>query len=147
MNKIVPVAIAVIHNKDRFLLTKRKEIDIEDKSFGHCWNFPGGGIEFGEDPITALKREVKEELQVEITIKDLIPRIFSPLRHTWHGLLICYICELTSLDKPIILNHEAMAFDWFTIEEIKNLKTLPLAYDIALEASKLLEVKRNKPLV
>ncbi|MBI4973139.1 NUDIX hydrolase [Candidatus Roizmanbacteria bacterium] len=138
MKKIVPVAIAIIYNKktNKYLMTQRKEIDRDDVDYGHCWNFPGGGIQWGEDPKVALTREINEELNVEINILTLIPRIFSPIRNNWHGLLICYLCEMKDIDAPIVLNHESMDHGWFSLEEIKKLKTLPLAYDVAIEAER-----------
>ena len=138
MKKIVPVTIAVIYDKktNKYLMTQRKEIDLEDVGYGRCWNFPGGEIQWGENPSGALMREIKEELQVEINILTLIPRIFSPIRNNWHGLLICHLCEMKDINAPIVLNHESMAHGWFSLEEIKKLKTLPLAYEVALEAEK-----------
>ena len=143
MKKIVPVAIAIIHDKNtgKYFMTQRKEIDIDDIGYGHCWNFPGGGIQWGEDPKDALSREIKEELGVEINILALIPLIFSPIRNNWHGLLICYLCEMKKINSLIILNHESMDYGWFSLEEIKKLKTLPLAYEVALEAERCLHQK------
>ena len=83
-----------------------------------------------------LNREIKEELGVEINILALIPRIFSPIRNNWHGLLICYLCEMKK-STLIILNHESMDYGWFSLEEIKKLKTLPLAYEVALGSGKV----------
>ena len=139
MKKIVPVVIGIIVNKkaNKFLLTKRKEVDYEDKDFGQCWHFPGGGIEFGEHPKTALYRELLEEIGVKVNILQLIPEIFSPVRRTWHGILICYLCTLSDNEGVIKLNHKASQFNWFTLEEIKTLSTLPFAYEIASCASKL----------
>lgn len=140
MKKIVPVAIALIYDKNRkkYLMTQRKEIDRDDVEYGHCWNFPGGGIQWGEDPKDALIREIREELSVEIIILSLIPRIFSPIRNNWHGLLICYLCEMKDINSLIVLNHESKDYGWYSLGEIKKLKTLPLAYDVAVEASKIL---------
>ena len=143
MRKIVAVTIAVIYDKktNKYLMTQRKEIDYEDLGYGHCWNFPGGGIQWGEEPKDALNREIKEELGVEINILTLIPRIFSPIRNNWHGLLICYLCEMKDVNALIVLNHESMNHGWFSMEEIKKLKTLPMAYDVALEAEVCLHQK------
>lgn len=134
----MPVAIALIYDKKtgKFLMTQRREIDREDVDYGHCWNFPGGGIQWGEDPKTALIREIKEELALEINIIMLIPHIFSPIRNNWHGLLICYLCEMKNINSPIVLNHESMDYKWYGLEEIKKLHTLPMAYEVAKEASK-----------
>jgi 8-oxo-dGTP diphosphatase len=142
MKRIVPVAIAIIYDKTagKFLMTERRETDHEDREYGCCWNFPGGGIEWGEDPTTALAREIREELGVEINILALVPRIFSPVRYGWHGLLICYLCELKYPKSPITLNHEATNYGWFSLEEIKKLHALPLAYDIAKEAGRIVNI-------
>ncbi len=139
MNRIVPVVIAVFFDKQtgKYLLTQRKEIDPDDRDYGHAWNFPGGGMQFGETVENALKREIREELGREINIKTLIPRLFSPVRHRWQGILMCYLCEFADSGKDIVLNDESMDYGWFTLSEIKNLKTLPLAYDIAEAASTL----------
>lgn len=141
MKKITPVAIAVIYDKTKnvFLLTKRRAIDGEDEEFGPCWNFPGGGIEFGEDPITALKREIVEELRVEIQVEHLLPQIFSPVRRNWHGLLICYLCALKVPSDTIVLNYEATHYGWFTYEEVQKLHKLPLVSEMLDEAIKLLK--------
>lgn len=138
MKRIIPVAIAVIFDKKtgKFLLTQRKEIDPDDLEFGHAWNFPGGGIQFGEIPELALKREIYEELHKEITIISQLPCIFSSVRHNWHGLLICFLCDFINTDEMIKLNHESLQYGWFSIEEIQKLHSLPLVIDIAKEANK-----------
>lgn len=138
MNRIVPVVIAVLHDKQtgKYLLVQRNEIDSEDKEYGHCWNFPGGGLQYGETLEKGLAREIREELGVEIEIKKLIPRIFTPVRHRWQGILMSFLCEFRQPGAKIKLNHESLAYGWYTLDEIKSLRTLPLAYEIAVEASK-----------
>ena len=133
MNRIVPVAIAAIYDRTskKLLLAQRREIAPDDREYGYCWNLPGGGIQFSEDPITALRREVREELGVEIEVHSLLPKVFSPVRHRWHGILICYLCTLKDPSQRIILNHESSQYAWFSLEEIKKLHTLPFASDIA----------------
>ena len=46
----------------KILMTKR----FSDAHLANSWEFPGGKIEFGEDPISALHREIKEELDITI---------------------------------------------------------------------------------
>lgn len=49
------VTAAIIEKEGKFLLTKR----LAEKHNGNRWEFPGGKIEFGEDPKSCLKREMK----------------------------------------------------------------------------------------
>lgn len=138
MKKIQAIAIGVIYNpeKDKFLLTQRKDVDVEHSEFMNCWNFPGGGIEFGESPEKAVVRELKEELGIDTFIHHIIPKVFSTVRSHWHGLLICFVCTMKQYNSSIVLNHEANQYGWFSLDEIQQLPTLPLVYEIAKEASK-----------
>ena len=140
MRKIQPVVIGVIYDvtTDKFLLTLRNETGNEQSKFNNCWNFPGGGVQFGETLENAVIRELKEELCIDVIVEKPIPRVFSSVRKDWHGILICYICRMKSEDYNIILNEESDTFDWFTLEAIQKLHTLPLAFEIAQEAKKLL---------
>jgi 8-oxo-dGTP diphosphatase len=63
MSKITEVAAAVIQRPDgSFLLAQRPA----GKPYSGYWEFPGGKIEHGENALACLKREIKEELDVEI---------------------------------------------------------------------------------
>ncbi|WP_342348324.1 8-oxo-dGTP diphosphatase MutT [uncultured Nitrospira sp.] len=59
----IVVAAAIIWQKDRILLSRRKP----ESYLGGLWEFPGGKKEFGETLEDCLRREVKEELGVEIS--------------------------------------------------------------------------------
>lgn len=132
--KIDLVIIGVIRNKDKYLLTFRHG-DKEEKWANDHWQFPGGGMEYGETPETTLKRELKEELGVDIIVKQLIPKIFTKKRTDWQGIFICFLCSYDGKQK-IKLNDEASNYGWFTISEIKRLKALPGGHEIAVEAEK-----------
>ena len=60
--KRVPVVAMIAQRGDRFLLARRRDGGPRD---GH-WEFPGGKVEQGETPEEALKREIAEELGIEI---------------------------------------------------------------------------------
>lgn len=137
MKKIIPVAIAIIHKNNTFLLTERKGNESHEKHFGPIWHFPGGVVEFGEEVQTALIREIKEELSVDILIENQVPHIFSAVRTNWHGLLIPYVCSIKGSEQ-IALDEESLNYGWFTYEEIKKLYTLPLAMEMLDEALRVL---------
>src|SRR5690349_5564317 len=63
MTTITEVAAAVIERPGEFLLAQRPA----GKPYPGYWEFPGGKIEAGEDPRTALARELAEELGIEVT--------------------------------------------------------------------------------
>ena len=59
--KKVNVVAAIIKKDDLYLIAQRLKGD-----FAGLWEFPGGKIEEGELPVQALKREIREELNIEI---------------------------------------------------------------------------------
>lgn len=118
------VVIAVIRNKQgKYLLTLRAEDDPEDK-FHNIWQLPGGGVEWGEKLEDALKREMREEIGVEINVIKLIPKIFESIRDTsWHGIFPCFLCELVDENAAIELNAEASDYKWYCLNEIKTVSS------------------------
>ncbi len=72
---IVVVAAAIIQHEEKFLLTRRKP----QSHLGGLWEFPGGKKEAGETLETCLRREIKEELGVDISE----PQLFHSLRYQY----------------------------------------------------------------
>ena len=62
--KKITVCAGVIFNQGKILIAQRRL----DKSFGGLWEFPGGKIEPGETPDETLKREIKEEFDIDIQV-------------------------------------------------------------------------------
>ena len=69
------------------------------------WEFPGGKIELGETPQEALKREILEELDTEISVGDLIYTIEYDYP-TFHLSMDCFWCEIVKGDL-VLKEHEA----------------------------------------
>lgn len=110
-----PVVLAVIEKDGKYLFTKR--ID-EFPAYHDKWQLPGGGMEFAETPEETLRREMREELGVEITSIQLIPFIDIKVRNDWHGIFISYHCQLQDPDAKLFLNEEASEYRWFERSEI-----------------------------
>ena len=85
------------------------------------WEFPGGKIEEGETPQEALIREIKEELETEITVGELIDTIEYDYP-TFHLSMDCFWAEVVSGDL-VLKEHEAAK--WLTKDKLDSVEWLP----------------------
>jgi 8-oxo-dGTP diphosphatase len=113
--KKVDVVGAVIFDDahKKYLVTMRDR----SRAQGGLWEFPGGKIEPGEKPEEALIREIKEELNCSISVKELI----EDYTYEYPELivrLITYLCTLEEGD-PVLSEHEGMK--WVSKEEMLEL--------------------------
>ena len=85
------------------------------------WEFPGGKIEDGENPEDALKREIMEELGIEIKVGDMIDTIEYDYPN-FHLSMDCFLAEIVSGDL-VLKEHEDAK--WLTKEELDTVDWLP----------------------
>lgn len=99
MKTVLVSAIALFDADGRVLLTQRPP----GKPMAGLWEFPGGKVEAGETPEAALRREIKEELDVEICERCAAPLTF--VSHTYedfHLLMMLYVCrKWEGIPKPL----------------------------------------------
>ena len=86
--KTVRVVAAVIRKDDKIFATQRGYGEFKDG-----WEFPGGKIEEGETPEQALIREIKEELDTDIRVGDLIDTIEYDYSN-FHLSMDCFWCDI-----------------------------------------------------
>jgi len=113
------VAAALIDPAGRVLLQQRPP----GKAMAGLWEFPGGKIEPGELPETALVRELDEELGIAVDEAALIPACFAsaPLGER-HMILLLYICR-SWRGEPQPL--DATALKWLRPEEMVAVEMPP----------------------
>lgn len=114
--KQVRVVAAVIKDNGKIFATQRGYGDYKDG-----WEFPGGKIEEGETPQEALKREIKEELDTEIKVDELIDTIEYDYP-TFHLSMDCFWCEVVSGDL-VLKEHESAK--WLSKDELDSVEWLP----------------------
>ena len=114
--KNMEVVAAIIIKDGKVFATRRGYGDQKG-----WWEFPGGKLEPGETPQEALRREIREELDAEISIDRFLDTVEWDYP-AFHLTMHCFICTL--LSESLHLNeHEASA--WLTKENLNSVKWLP----------------------
>ncbi len=115
--KAVIVTAALIIEQGKILVTQRKQGD----SHGLLWEFPGGKVKEGEEPREALRRELKEELEVEVVPGMIFDAAFYSYPE-YPILLLVYHGRIESGSlKPV----ECHDLRWVNLRELEKLAMPP----------------------
>jgi len=114
--KVIRVVAAIIIDGDKVFSTQRGYGD-----FKGGWEFPGGKIEAGETPQDALIREIKEELDTDIEVGELLDTVEHDYP-TFHLSMDCFICKIKS-GNLVLKEHEAAK--WLTRDTLDSVEWLP----------------------
>ena len=127
--KKIEVVAAIIIRDGKVFATQRGYGEWKD-----WWEFPGGKIEAGECPQEALVREIREELDAEIEVGELIETVEWDYP-AFHLTMHCFVCSLVS--QSMHLNeHEASA--WLTRETLHSVKWLPADEGLILKIKEII---------
>lgn len=114
--KTVRVVAAIIIENGKVFATQRGYGEFKDG-----WEFPGGKVEQGETPEKAIVREIKEELDTVVEVRELLDTVEYDYPN-FHLSMDCFICKIKSGDL-VLKEHEAAK--WLTKEILRSVAWLP----------------------
>ena len=114
--KTISVVAAVIRDGERVFATQRGYGEFKDG-----WEFPGGKLEAGETRVDALKRELREELDMEVVVGELLETVEYDYPQ-FHLTMHCYLCQLAK-EKFVLKEHEAAR--WLGKNQLDEVAWLP----------------------
>lgn len=117
------VVAALVRDEGRILVSRRRA----DQAMPLLWEFPGGKVEPGEDPVVALAREVREELGCEVRVGRIAEVVFHAYP-AFDLVMLVYACDLVR-GVPRALDVGEVA--WVTPAELPLLDLLPADYPLA----------------
>ena len=119
------------------IFRKANTIFYTEKGYGEFkgyWEFPGGKVEPGESLEEALRREIREELQVEIHMEEKFSELDYDYPH-FHLTMHCYFCSVLSGEIKLV---EATEGKWLRKEELDSVRWLPADISLIKELKKCL---------
>ena len=126
--KKIEVVAAILHRDGFYFTTQRGYGEFEG-----MWEFPGGKIEPGESQEVALKREIQEELGVDIIIEK--PLCTTEYDYpSFHLTMHCYLCSVKSGDIEL---REHKSACWLRSEELGSVEWLPADKDVISQLNNL----------
>lgn len=113
--KTIEVVAAIIRDGDKILATQRGYGE-----FKSLWEFPGGKIESGEDNKSALVREIKEELNVDIEVEDFLHTVEYDYPN-FHLTMHCYFSKIINGNLELLEHSDCR---WLTKETLNDIEWL-----------------------
>jgi len=127
------VVAAGLIDGDRNILVQRRP---EGKPMSGLWEFPGGKVEAGETPESALVRELDEELGITVSEAALHPAAFaSEQLGERHLILLLFTCDEWD---GTVQNLEASALKWLPVSDLRRLSMPPADGPLVDQLMKLL---------
>lgn len=110
----------VVVNEEGSILTMRRSKDAPRRPW--TWDFPGGIVEYGEQPLESVLREAEEESGLHFALQDIsLIHVATHPRGKEHGALVFYSAQHTG--EPVRLSYEHAEYKWATKEEFQSLET------------------------
>ena len=133
---MMTAAMGIVYDKEKGLLLERRSDNGE-------WCVPGGGLELGEDQVAGLRREVKEETNLDIvspeffTVRANVHMVYPNLDEVYYTDIVYIVTEFSGELKP---DRESTELRWFDINELPE-NIMPSQIDYILSFREKLQGK------
>ncbi|MDF2484745.1 MAG: mismatch repair protein MutT [Herbinix sp.] len=124
-NKIIVALKAIIIYNRKALIIQRSYGDVSGSG---SWEFAGGKLEFGEDLESGLKREIMEEVGLEVMIERLLYASTFQSKEKRQTVILNYLCH--SNGDHVTLSEEHERFQWADKKTMKKFLTKGILYDL-----------------
>ena len=127
---MIEVSAAIIFIKNKILCFQRGKSKYDYVSYKY--EFPGGKLNKGEDPVKALKREITEELMITVGVKEKFKTIF----HKYPDFTIkmhCYICHVDNFNGKL---NEHINYKLMPIEDLNKIDWIEADIELVKELMK-----------
>lgn len=129
---VVHAVVGIIQKKDRILVAERPR----GKPFSGYWEFPGGKIEDGEASITALQRELYEELGIKVVVANFL----FQHQHEYPDRQVCLDIWQVSEYQGEPHSGENQELQWLSLPDILQLKLLEGNFAIVTKLQEILAI-------
>lgn len=137
------IVSALIFSKDGKLFQGMKNPK-DGGVYSDCWHIPGGGIDSGEDKITALIREVREETGIEVPtekveflddkgrgesekiLKESGERVLCKMKFNVYKIVL----DQNANDIAVSLDDDLVKYQWTNLTDLKNIKLTPPSIEL-----------------
>jgi mutator protein MutT len=115
----IGVGAIIVNDENEILMMKRAASVDKDRTTTGMWSVAGGQVEFGESAEDAIKREIEEELCVEVEITKFIGYTDQILKESGvHWLCLHFLCKIKD-GKPHITEHgKTEKLEWFAVTDL-----------------------------
>lgn len=115
---MIKVVAGILKKDDKILIARKRE----GKPLAGLWEFPGGKIEKGETPEESLVRELMEEMEIKISVKDYVGKSIYDYGNGKVVELLGYTAEIIEGDI-VLTDHDK--YIWVALSEINNYSLAP----------------------
>lgn len=128
MKEFQQVAVSgfILNEKGEILMVKRAD---DDDFLPGYWEVPGGGTDFGEHPLLAVEREIKEETGLDVEVGEpfhVDDYFMEPVRQAQdkkkiHRVEIFFVCRMKDINQKVELSNEHSEYRWVSVGNVSEI--------------------------